>query len=336
MRIGGLIAAVVVAALAAVIVLRFSANDQPQPAAAGASTAEQTKTKMIYVAATAIPVGSIIKSEMVIAQPWPEQLVLGGFVPADGSVNIVGMVARASFQQSEPIVSTKLANPNDPNFLAGDLPKGMRVVTIPTNETDGVAGFVFPGDHVDLIFTHDVDAWEYPPAATANTNLGGQAPAQKVRRTVTETLLTNVKVLAVDQRSSSVGATDKDGNLIIPRSASLMVSQADAQRVRLAQRSGTVSLVLRALADKESADPLVLTQPTDISQAKQNTADGVSGDTGIKIIRGAPKSDKETSDVDANIARGAASATGVSPVSGAVAPVSATRPIVNPGLVAVP
>jgi pilus assembly protein CpaB len=257
---------------------------------------------------------------MVGAQPWPQHLLLDGFILADGKTNLVGMVTRAPLQQNEPVTTSKVANPNDPNFLAGELPKGMRVVTIPVNETDGVAGFVFPGDHVDVIYTHDINTWEYPPSNSSANVSGLASAAQKTSETVTETLLTNVKILAIDQRSSAAGATDAKGVLVVPKSASLMVSQADAQRVRLAQKTGTVSLALRALADKESADPLVLTKKKDISQSVDGGGADSSSD-GVKIVRGAPVTEKETDASSAAIARGASALPGN---------------VVTPGLVALP
>lgn len=326
MRFGGLIAAIVFAAIAALVVFRMSAN-QTAPVAAP-QAAQQVETISVYVAAQPINIGTTLTAEMVGTQPWPKNLALEGFVLADGKNNVAGMVARGSFQVGEPLISSKLANPNDPNFLSGELPKGQRVITIAINETDGVAGFVFPGDHVDLIYTHDVDKWEYAPGAAADVS-GGAALAQKTKQTVTETLLTNVKVLAIDQRSSSAGSVDKNGNLVIPRTASLMVSQADAQRVRLASKTGTVSLALRALADKETVDPLLLTKPSDVSQSSA-ASDDISpmAEGGVKIVRGAPGTQKEKESVDTSLSRGAPAASGVaSPPLGTV---------VNPALVGTP
>ncbi|MDX2096099.1 MAG: Flp pilus assembly protein CpaB [Alphaproteobacteria bacterium] len=318
MRFGGLIAAIVFAAIAAIVVLRMSAGNQAAPATA--PQAVQTATVSVYVAARPITVGTTLTADMVATQPWPEHLALEGFVVADGKSNVVGMVARGAFQQSEPLLKAKLANPNDPNFLSGELPKGQRVITIAVNETDGVAGFVFPGDHVDLIYTHEVDAWDYAPAAA----VGAPSTAQKVKQTVTETLLTNVKVLAIDQRSSSAGAVDKNGSLVIPRTASLMVSQADAQRVRLASKTGVVSLALRALADKESSDTLLLTGPRDVSQAATDDGAPAALEGGVKIVRGAPTGQKEEA-ASATVARGA-------PTGSA----AANADVVNPALVGTP
>lgn len=301
MRYGGLIAAIVFAAIAAVVVLKMSTAPSGKAPVTGTNqqAPQNVATVPVYVAATAIPIGSVITKEMVAAQPWPEHLALPGFMSAkEGAEPIEGMVARAPFQTNEPIVRGKLANPNDPSFLAGDLPKGMRVVTIPINEVDGLAGFIFPGDHVDVMYTHDVAKWVTPPPSVfVGDRSSASLQPEKVNIRVTETLLTNVKVLAIDQRASNAGATDQNGKLVIPRSASLMVSLEDAQRLRLGQKVGSLSLALRSLEDKESVDPLVLTRPNDISQTKQADLDldgSNMSDDSIRIVRGAPQQNTTT------------------------------------------
>ena len=283
MRFGGLIVAIVVAIIAAVIAFRMLGNDKS--ADGQAPQAQPAKTVTIYVAAKPITIGTVIKEDMIAVQPWPEQLMLEGFVKTDqGPGKVVGTVARSAFQQQEPILSSKLANPNDPNFLAGELPKGMRVITIPTNETEGIAGFVFPGDRVDVLLTHEVDK-PRPP-------LLEHEQAALVTKPITETLITNVMVLAVDQRATGAQSTDEKGNLIIPRSVSLMVSLADAQRIRLAQKSGTLTLALRALADRDTVDPLTVTTTDNISQYKLAPG-GSNSDEGVIVHRGAPRDNAE-------------------------------------------
>lgn len=315
MRFGGMIVAIIFAVIAAVVMFRMMSSNQPVAAAAGAPAPQQAATVDVLVALSPITVGTVLTAEMVGTQPWPQDLKLDGFILADGKTNVAGMVARGPFQQNEPLLITKLSNPNDPNFLSGELPKGQRVITIAINETDGVAGFVYPGDHVDLIYTHEIDKWEYTPGATSDA-LNQSPQAQKTTQTITETLLTNVKVLAVDQRTSNAGAVDQNGNLVIPRSASLMVSQADAQRVRLASKTGTVSLALRALADKESSDPLILTKPSDVSQSS-GASDDIAPITegGVKIVRGAPTVVKEKESSNTGLARGAPSTSGLLPAN---------------------
>ena len=319
MRFGGLIAAIVFAAIAAVIVLRMSANEAPPPQTA-AAPAPEVKSVPVYVAASPIPIGATITQEMVTSQPWPEHLVLDGFMKAvQGGASPVGMVARAPFQTQEPIISSKVSNGNDPNFLAASLPKGMRVVTIETNEIQGLAGFLFPGDHIDILLTHDVPKWVVSPN-------GGQP--QEDKDSVTETLLTNVTVLAVDQRSTAAGATDKDGKLVSPHSVSLMASPTDVQRLVLGARKGTLSLSLRALADRESADPLIITGIKDISQYEEPAAalPGANNNDGVVIVRGTQR-EQLKGDQPASPAAGAAAA-----LAGAPAHVTNTTLMVNPNL----
>lgn len=285
MRFGGLIAAVVLAAIAAVIVLRMSSSPAPQPTAQTAPVQQEISTTPIYVAAQPIPVGTTVSPEMITTQPWPSHLVLDGFVTADSDQKIEGMVSRAAFQQNEPILLNKLSNMNDPNFLAGSLPKGMRVMTIQTNETEGVGGFVFPGDFVDVMLTHNITKYVTPP---------GAEDLQQQNDTVTETVITNVKVLAVDQRASGSNATDDQGRLLIPRSVSLMVSPTDAQRLRLAQQKGTLTLTLRSLADRESADPLIATTDRDISAYPSLDAGAGSVSSGnVVVVRGTARGEQK-------------------------------------------
>ena len=218
MRFGGLIAAIIFAAIAAVIVLRMSDNNAPsvQPNQ-GPSTAEVATTN-VYVANQEIPIGTTISEDMIVSQPWPDHLMLSGFMKAGSDVTPVGMVARGNFQAQEPLLRSKVANAQDPNFLAGSLPAGMRLITIETNEIQGLAGFIFPGDHIDVLLTYDADSYSVPPT------LSGQPRIQEVQKPVTETLLTNVVVAAVDQRSDGDDATDQEGNLRVPESVTLMTS----------------------------------------------------------------------------------------------------------------
>jgi pilus assembly protein CpaB len=338
MRYGGLIIAVVLAAIAAIVVLRMGASEPAPTPQAVAQPA--VKSVNIYVASQPIPIGTVITKEMVAAQPWPEHLMLAGFMKAgEESQPIEGMVSRGQFQQNEPMISSKLANPNDPSFLAGDLPKGMRVVSIPLTEVDSVSGFVFPGDQVDVIYTHEVERWTYPPASISIG--GGDSEGEKSlsptkeKDVYSETLLTNVKVLAVDQRASGSDAYDKNGKLIVPRTASVMVSQSDAQRIRLAQKTGTLSLALRSLADKESADPLLLTSIKEVTQAtdgKETLLDPTANNSsGVKVVRGAPGSGKEIEKDAASAMRGAPGMSGAVPIS-----LPQGSNIVNPGLIAIP
>src|SRR3954470_15643976 len=100
-------------------------------------------------------------------------------------------VVRYQITAGQPITRGSLVGPQDRGFLAAALGPGMRAITVPVNASASVAGFVFPGDHVDLVLTQQVQG-------------GGDGPALKA----SETIVRNIRVLATDQR---VTDKDKDG-----------------------------------------------------------------------------------------------------------------------------
>ena len=109
----------------------------------------------------------------------------------------------------------------------------MRAITVPVNAQSGVAGFVFPGDRVDMVLTQQVD---------------GEGPSLKA----SETILRNLRVLATDQ--STVSEKDETGSTVVKeiRMVTLEVTPQIAEKVAVAQTIGTLSLSLRSLADNQT------------------------------------------------------------------------------------
>jgi pilus assembly protein CpaB len=225
---------------------------------------QDVPTVDIYMARQDISIGTIIKPEMLDIQPYPKNLLLEDMVQADPNTasNIVKMVARTPFQKGEPLFMSKLGNEKDPSFLAAGLPKGMRVVTIAVDTVSGVGNFVYPGDRVDVLITHDVTLEKY--------KLGSDAPAasqaEAIKKDpVTEVLLSNIKVLAVNQKSM-VKANEPPAPLT---NVSIEVSAVDAQKLRLTENgNGRLSLALRSLKDKDENE---LARPTGLSDLSRLT-----------------------------------------------------------------
>ena len=289
----GIVVAVVAAIVAAFMVLKLSGDSEQQ--AKQVQVSEQAESEVdavnVYVAANYIPIGSVIKENMLTVQPWPSHLLVDGFVvgPEQGRT-LVGKVARASFQALEPIMSNKVVNPDDPNYLAGELPKGKRVVTVRTDEISGVGGFVFPGDRVDVLINHRI--LKKGVSARGIETL----PEDEVYETVSERLLGNIRVMAVDQRST--GGVDEDNGIIIPKSVSLEVDPEDAQRIALARQLGQLSLSLRSLKDKDSMETVAITRQSDLSQFDASDIMNRSADAPVKIVRGVELETLEMDQVD--------------------------------------
>ncbi|WP_370189638.1 Flp pilus assembly protein CpaB [Qipengyuania sp.] len=209
----------------------FAGASAPQ---ADAAQVEQLGPKVL-VAQRALPVGTIITADALGFQPWPEELVQDAYF-LDGETDmskLLGTVVRNAITAGEPITQGSLVAPGDRGFLAAALAPGMRAITVPVNAQSGVAGFVFPGDRVDMVLTQQVE---------------GEGPSLKA----SETILRNLRVLATDQ--STVSEKAEDGSTVVKefRTVTLEVTPTIAEKVAVAQTIGTLSLSLRSLADNQS------------------------------------------------------------------------------------
>jgi len=229
-----LIGALVIAVVTAVMAKNMFAGAGAHQAAAAPVVPVGPK---VLVAKKALPVGTIIDADSFTFQPWPKELMQGAYY-VEGqpdSKNLAGTVVRYPITAGQPITRGSLVGPQDRGFLAAALGPGMRAITVPVNAATGVAGFVFPGDHVDLVLTQTVSG-------------GGEGPALKV----SETIVRNVRVLATDQRFTD---KDEDGKTLIKTfsNVTLEVTPRIAEKIAVADDMGKLSLSLRSIADN-SAD----------------------------------------------------------------------------------
>ncbi len=189
----------------------------------------------VLVANRALPVGTIITADAIGFQQWPEKLVKDAYF-LDGESDLgklLGTVVRFPITAGEPVTQGSLVAPGDRGFLAAALGPGMRAVTVPVSANTGVAGFVFPGDRVDLVLTQSVSGEGDQALKTA------------------ETILRNLRVLATDQSTES--STDDTGRTVVRafRTVTLEVTPKIAEKVSVAQTIGTLSLSLRSIADNQ-------------------------------------------------------------------------------------
>jgi pilus assembly protein CpaB len=191
----------------------------------------------VLVAQRALPVGTIIAADSVSFQAWPKEMVQDAYyVEGEADLNkLLGTVVRYPITAGQPITQGAIVKPGDRGFLAAALSPGMRAVTIPVSQKTGVAGFVFPGDHVDLLLTQTVK--------------GGQDSSDSLK--ATETILRNVRVLATDQ---STETETVDGKTVVKesRTVTLEVTPKIAEKIQVAGNIGTLSLALRSLTDNQA------------------------------------------------------------------------------------
>lgn len=227
-----LLAGALIVAVATALLARSMFAGTPAPQATAAAIPDQSQLPKVLVATAQLPVGTIIGAEHMRYQPWPKELIEDAyFIEGKADQNsLMGSVVRTAVSAGQPVTQGALIQPGERGFLAAALAPGMRAVTVPVSVQSSVAGFVFPGDRVDLMLTQSVAG-------------GGDGAPLKV----SETILGNLRVLATDQRTNPLG---DDGKPVVQTysNVTLEVTPRMAEKIAVAQTLGTISLSLRAMA----------------------------------------------------------------------------------------
>jgi pilus assembly protein CpaB len=209
----------------------FGGNGTP----AAAALAPVPSGPEVLVATRALPVGTIVGADAFRYQPWPKDLVgQAYFIRGDqpGAQALIGTVVRYAIPAGQPITQGALIKPSDRGFLAAALAPGMRAVSIALSAQQGVSGFVFPGDRVDLILTQTVPG-------------GGDGVPLKA----SETIIRNLRVLATDQRTDKTADATGKTQVVAYSNVTLEATPRLAEKIAVAQTVGTLSLSLRSIAD---------------------------------------------------------------------------------------
>nr|WP_245435931.1 Flp pilus assembly protein CpaB [Mesorhizobium tamadayense] len=181
----------------------------------------------IVVAAVPLKFGDTLSEDKLREMAWPVGAVPAGAFKTTKEA-LAGNGARQALQAisaNEPVLATKITGPGQRATLSAVLGEGMKAVSIRVNDVLGVAGFVFPGDRVDILLTRNV-----------RSNEGAD-------KSFVDVLLQSVKVLAIDQ----VADESKDSPTVV-KAVTVEVSTKDAQKLTLAAGAGQLSLALRQAA----------------------------------------------------------------------------------------
>ena len=207
----------------------------------------------VLVAADNLPIGRLLRQEDFRWQPWPDDNLSASYVVRNigtEDAQFYGAVVRREIVEGEPVTDNAIARPGERGFLAAVLGPGMRAVTIPINPRTGIAGFIYPGDRVDVVFTHAV---QYDGIDL----LSGEEEAEVFD--VSETVLLDMRVLAIDQ---SLGAP-REGGAQLGGLATLEVTPRQAEMISVLLTSGSLSLSLRSLTDPQQPEAIQLARELD-------------------------------------------------------------------------
>jgi len=254
-----------------------------RPAATIAERAQESATApMVLVAKGNIPAGFFLRPENLRWERWPENGLAPSYV-VDTKRKLedyVGAVVRVGLSDGEPITDTRVVRPGERGFLAAVLTPGFRAITVNVTPSSGLAGLVFPGDRIDLVASFKVEFQ------------GKQDGASHPPRYASETVESNLRVLAVDQR-----VDDQNKEIVVAKTATLEVTPKQAEIIAIVAEVGKFSLSLRSMAqeDEPSLSDRDLTSYTwDNEAARMLPPPGTSGaGKTVSIVRGGDAKDVE-------------------------------------------
>jgi pilus assembly protein CpaB len=211
------------------LVARSWISSQRPPPVAAAPPPPVNKT-FVLVADKDLPAGTFIKENLLTWQSWPDEKPHSSYLikNKDDETLLFGSVVRRGISAGQPITSGRIVKSGDRGFLAAVLRPGYRAVSLRINATSSIAGLIFPGDRVDIILTHSVKV---------------DGP----KRRVSETVLTNVRILAIDQKTN-----DQDSAPKVGKNATFEVTPKQAEMLSVLSDLGKLSLSLRSLAKDEA------------------------------------------------------------------------------------
>ena len=232
-----------------------------------ASQAPPPATTEVMVAASDIAPGQKLTPELVHWQKWPANSIDPSFITgtsdADTQAAIKGTVVRSSVVAGQPLTTLNVVHADSASFMSATLMPGMRAVSITVSVASVAGGFILPNDRVDLVLTQ---------------------PLPEGHRFRSNTILQDVRVLAIDQATQDAGKQEKVAQKSVSdaKTATLELSPEQAEKVTRAQATGTLSLLLRPLMDGNASAGA----NARVAAARQRYRNAGSSDGGdVSVIR---------------------------------------------------
>ena len=192
----------------------------------------------VLVAKSDLSRGQVIENQDIGWQTWPAEAANSNFIKKsdrpDAIDQFAGAIVRVAMVAGDPIRDPNVVMAKGSGFMAAVLPQGMRAVAVDISPETGAGGFILPDDRVDVLLTRHDKAAE---------------KATGVEKFTSDTILSNVRVLAVDQTLDEKGGT----KVAVGKTATLELAEQQAETLQLAKQTGTISLTLRSLLDANSS-----------------------------------------------------------------------------------
>lgn len=222
--------ALVAAVAAGYLILRVTSQSTDQPVR---QVVKKVKTETVLVASSSLPIGSRLDKGNLDWQDWPEHAVTDGYITRstrpDAVTELTGSIVRLPVFEGEPVRTEKIVDAGT-RIMSSMLPSGKRAVSTEISVETSAGGFILPNDRVDVIMVRNTDETGF----------------------LTETILSNIRVLAIDQRIQE----DEDGKkTAVGTTATLELTPEQSKIISVAQQMASrLTLALRSVADVQEAD----------------------------------------------------------------------------------
>jgi pilus assembly protein CpaB len=209
----------------------------PKPVAQIAQNAPAPVTVGYFVAAHPLPAGTLARDEDFAVRSAPSAGVPSGAIldTPDARIGLRGSLVRTFLDTESPVTSQDVLRPRDRGFLASVLAPGSRAVSVNVDAESGVSGLIWPGDHVDVVLTHEIEK------------------ADLAHRALSETVLHDVRIIAIDQEIVQGGPANSPSAGKVTHTVSLQLAPDEVEKVTVAEHLGKLSLSMRAAVEQREA-----------------------------------------------------------------------------------
>jgi len=196
----------------------------------------KVETVDVLVATKNLQMGEKLVGGSIGWQSWPKATVAATMITSEANPEAKTKYetarARTAIYEGEPVIEKKLVLPTENGFMSAILPKGMRAVSVPVSAETGAGGFILPNDRVDVLLTRKID------------------DGSNQKSSISETVLTNVRVLAIDQTFRPKGEDDKE-YVVADKTATLELDPRQTEVISMTQDVGQLSLTLRSIREND-------------------------------------------------------------------------------------
>src|SRR6267142_2435792 len=216
----------------------LASGSDPAPPPAAPPPVAQIDTVEILVAKNDIGIGVALSPQDIQWQTWPASAASPAFIRKgdrpDALAQFAGAIVRVPLAAGEPIRAHKVSKAKGSGYMAAILPQGMRALSTEISAETGAGGFILPNDRVDVILSRRDREAERVTGVEAH---------------ISETILSDMRVLAIDQM-----VQEKDGQrVVVGKTATLELTQRQAETLAVARQTGSLSLALRSIVDANGA-----------------------------------------------------------------------------------